>query len=162
MFSLTAYIGDIVNRELARKNLEKRLAPLRNADLMPPATGWLRALRDALGITTVQLGKRLGVVPSRISALEKAEVTGGTTLKSLREAAEAMGCTLIYALVPTRPMDAMLRERATDLAEEELARTHHSMRLEDQALDADDYAAGRERLIAAYLAGSAHRLWDAR
>lgn len=145
---------------LARKNLEKRLAPLRKADLMPPSRGWLRAIREALGMTTKQLGSRIGVVPSRITALEQAEVTGGTTLKSLREAAEAMGCTLVYAIVPTRPMDDLLRERASTLASEELARTNHTMRLEDQALDADDFAAERERLIALYMEGSARRLWD--
>jgi predicted DNA-binding mobile mystery protein A len=150
----------VISNNLARKNLEKRLAPLRKADLMPPSRGWLRAIREALGMTTKQLGSRIGVVPSRITALEKAEVTGGTTLKSLREAAEAMGCTLIYAIVPTRPMDDLLRERASALASEELARTNHTMRLEDQALDADDYAAERERLIALYMEGSTRRLWD--
>lgn len=145
---------------LARKNLEKRLALLRKADLVPPSRGWLRAIREALGMTTKQLGNRIGVVPSRITALEKAEVTGGTTLKSLREAAEAMGCTLVYAFVPVHPLDDMLRERATALANETLARTNHSMQLEDQALNADDFADERERLVAAYMAGAERRLWD--
>ena len=151
-----------MDHALARKSLEKRFAPLRKADLMPPPRGWLRAIREALGMTTKQLGSRIGVVPSRITALEKAEVTGGTTLKSLREAAEAMGCTLIYAIVPTRPLDDMVRDRARTLASEDLARTDHSMRLEDQALDADDLATERARLVAAYMSGSPRRLWDDR
>lgn len=151
---------NIMDSQLARKNLEKRFVPLRKADMVAPARGWLRAVREALGMTATQLGSKMGVVPSRITALEKAEVTGGTTLKSLREAAEAMGCTLIYAIVPMRPMDEALRERATILAQEQLARTNHSMRLEDQALDADDFAAEQERLIAAYLSGNERRLWD--
>lgn len=147
---------------LARKNLERRFEPLRKADLTSPARGWLRAVREAFGMTASQLAGRLGVVPSRITALEKAEVTGGTTLKSLREAAEAMGCTLVYAIVPVRPMEELLRERAKLVADEELARVSHSMRLEDQALSAEDQTAERERLIAAYLNGSERRLWDER
>lgn len=149
-----------MDTRLARKNLERRFVPLRKADLTPPAKGWLRAVRDALGMTATQLAGRLDVVPSRITALEKAEITGSTTIKSLREAAEAMGCTLVYAIVPARPMEEALRERATLLAGEQLDRTNHSMRLEDQALSPEDMAAERERLIAAYLNGNERRLWD--
>ena len=146
--------------KLARKNLEKRFVPLRKADLIPPARGWLRAIREAFGMTTKQLGSRMGVVQSRVIALEKAEVTGATTLKSLRSAAEAMGCTLVYAIVPTRPFDDTLHERAVAIANEELARVNHTMRLEDQALDADDLAAERARLIAAFIDGAPRRLWE--
>lgn len=149
-----------MQQNLARKNLEKRLAPLRKADLMPPSRGWLRAIREALGMTGKQLGERLGVVPSRITALEQAEVTGKTTLNSLREAAEAMGCTLVYAIVPTRPMDDILHERALALANEALARVNHTMRLEDQALDADALASERARLIQQFINDNPRRLWE--
>lgn len=145
---------------LARKHLERKLGPLREAGLEPPARGWLRALREAFGLTTTQLGARVGVVPSRISALERAEVTGNTTLKSLREAAEAMGCTLVYAIVPTRPIDELLRARAAALADAELARVHHTMRLEDQALTGTDLAEARQRIIGRYLEGDQRRLWE--
>ncbi|SES42541.1 mobile mystery protein A [Rhizobium sp. NFR03] len=146
--------------ELARKHLERKLSPLRSIPLAPPARGWLRAIREALGLTGAQLAARLGVVPSRIPALEKAEVNGSTTLKTMREAAEAMGCTFVYAIVPTKPLDEMLRARAVALADAELARVHHTMRLEDQALDARDLASARERLVASYLSGNPRRLWD--
>ena len=148
------------SQDIARKNLERRFAPLRKADLMPPARGWLRAIREALGVTTKQLGSRLGVVPSRITALEKAEVTGGTTLRSLREAAEAMDCVLVYAIVPKRPIDELLRARASARADEELSRISHTMRLEDQAIDAADHKAERERLIQSYMTSSLRTLWD--
>ncbi len=112
-------------------------------------------------MTTIQLGERIHVVPSRISALEKAEATGGTTIKSLREAAEAMGCHFVYAIVPAKPMEDMLRARAGELADKELARTNHTMRLENQALNKEDLSAERKRLIDAYLDESTRRLWDA-
>lgn len=149
-----------MQQNLARKNLEKRLAPLREADFTPPPRGWLRAIREALGMTGKQLGERMGVVQSRIATLERAEVTGKTTLSSLREAAEAMGCRLVYAIVPVRPMGDMLHDRAAALADEALARVHHTMRLENQALDAEALASERTRLIQQLIQGNPRRLWE--
>lgn len=147
-------------RALARKNLEKRLAPVRAAGFAAPARGWLRAIRDALGMTTTQLAHRLGVTQPRIIALEKAEAQGTVTIKTLREAAEAMDCTFVYAIVPTRSLDDMIRARASQRAEAELGRNHHTMSLENQALTPADLAAERERIIAELIAGSPRRLWD--
>ena len=146
--------------EQARNQLERRLAPMLALELTPPPSGSLSAIREALGMTGVQLSERLNVSPSRITALEKAEASGGTTLKSLREAAEAMGCTLVYAIVPTRPIDDLVRARAGELADADLARVHHSMRLEDQALQRRDLDEARDRIIRAYLDGNPRRLWD--
>lgn len=148
------------NPALARKSLDRRLAALREADFTVPPRGWLRAIREALGLSARQLAQRIGTVPSRISALEKAEVTGATTLKSLRAAAEAMNCTLVYALVPTGSLEEIVRDRAKQRAETELRRLHHTMTLENQALTRDDLADERQRLIDEMLTGSLRQLWD--
>ena len=78
---------------LARKNLEKRLGFLRDTDLTSPKGGWIRAIRDALGMSSRQLASRLGVSQSRVTPLERAEAHGGATLKTLKEAAEALDCS---------------------------------------------------------------------
>jgi len=149
------------NSALARRNLDKRLAPLRrSAAFMRPPRGWVRAIRDALGMTAGQLADRLGVSQPRVTALERNEIEDRLTLGKLRQAAEALDCTLVYALVPNRPLGAMVEERARALADRQLARIHHTMRLEDQALTAEDLAAERERLVAEYLRGNPRRLWD--
>lgn len=148
------------NTALARKSLDRRFALLREADFAMPPRGWLRAIREALGMTVRQLASRMGAAPSRITALEKAEVTGSTTLKSLRAAAEAMDCTLVYALVPTSSLEDMVKERARLRAEEELRRVHHTMTLENQALTRADLTDERQRLIDNMLAGSLRGLWD--
>lgn len=145
---------------LARKNLEKRLTPFRGEQIVAPSRGWTRAIREALGLTTRQLAKRLGVAPSRIPAIEKAEVTGATTIKTLREAAEAMNCTLVYAFLPVKPLDAILRDQARLKAEEELSHLNHTMRLENQAITESDLSDERQRMIDELLAGSLRRLWD--
>ena len=96
----------------AARALDMRLARVRDGSVDRPPRGWLRAIRDALGLTTKQLARRLGVSQPRVVALEKGEIEETVTLASLRRAAEALDCRLIYALVPDRPLVDTLRERA--------------------------------------------------
>src|SRR5262249_20083568 len=97
---------------LARKQLERRLAPLREVTPIPPPNGWVKAIRESLGMTARQLAARMGIAPSRIPVIESAEASGATTLRTLRQAAAAMDCALVYAFVPIKPLDDILRERA--------------------------------------------------
>jgi len=147
-------------RALARKNIEKRLSPLRNMATQRPQRGWIRAIREALGMTTEQLAKRIGVSQPRVIALEKAETEDVVMLKTLRKAAAAMDCELVYALVPRRPLDDVVRARAERRAEDELARLHHTMQLQNQALTAADLTAERKRMVESLIDGPARRLWD--
>lgn len=145
---------------LARKQLERRLAPLRKISLVAPAKGWIKAIRQSLGMTTRQLAARMGVAPSRISAIEEAEVTGSTTVKTLRQAAMAMNCSFVYAFVPIEPLDDIVRARATQKARNDVTRLDHTMRLENQELLKSDLDAEQERTIESILASSLRGLWD--
>ena len=117
-------------------------------------------MRDALGMTTRQLGARLGRAHSNVVALEKHEATDALSLGLLRQAAEALDCRLVYALVPNRPLDEILRVRAAIVADRKLAPVNHSMVLENQGLDRAGLKAERERLIEDLLKGNPSRLWD--
>src|SRR5277367_1720480 len=100
-------------RELARNQLEHVVARLRPlAFSLAPPKGWVRAIRDALGMTAGQLAERMKVTRQRIAAIEHSEVPGATTLDTLRRAAAAMDCTLVYAFVPTRPLEEIVRQKA--------------------------------------------------
>ncbi|MFN5270732.1 MAG: mobile mystery protein A [Hyphomonadaceae bacterium] len=145
---------------LARKSIDRRLASLRGEPLTVPPSGWVKAIREALGMTTRQLAARMGAARSRVTAVEKAEVTGSTSIKTMRETAEAMGCTFVYAIVPTKPLDDLLRDQAMSKADQELARLHHTMRLENQALTKEDLITERERLVVELLSGPLSRVWD--
>jgi predicted DNA-binding mobile mystery protein A len=100
--------------------------------LQPPPKGWIRAIRDALGMSGVQLAKRLRVTPQTAEALERSETAGTIQLNTLRRAAEAMDCTLVYALVPKTSLENMVDARARSIALTDLARVSHTMKLEDQ------------------------------
>ncbi|MDA0700711.1 MAG: mobile mystery protein A [bacterium] len=146
---------------LARKHLDSllRQAQLDGLRQRPPK-GWIRAIRDALGLTVRQLARRMGKNHSVVVRLEGSEVADTITLGSLRAAAEAMDCTLVYAIVPNRPLALTVRQRASAVADAHLARIHHTMRLENQALDRDDLVDQRERLIESILGRGGSRLWD--
>lgn len=145
----------------ARRQLDRRLAGLRadhQRNIVPPR-GWIRAIRDALGMTASDLGRRMGVSQAAVTQFEKSEKDDAITLKSLRSAAEALDCTLLYAFVPRRALEDLMRDRASALADQQLARAHHTMTLENQALPPDDLAAERSRLIDEILRGDPSRLW---
>lgn len=147
-------------KALGRKHLERRLASLRGFDFARPQRGWLRAIREALGMTTRQLAQRMDKVQSAVVDMEKSEARESISLASLRQAADAMGCVLVYAIIPKEPIDDVLRARAQDVAALQLARSSHTMALENQSLGRADQEAERERLIDELLRGPTTRLWD--
>ena len=119
---------------LARKHLDRQFEEISLKGMTRPPKGWLRAIRDALGLTSRQVAARMGKNHSTIIALEKGEVAGTTSLNSLRHAAEAMNCTLVYAVVPNGSLEEMVRAQSRKAAEAQLNRVNHTMRLEDQAV----------------------------
>lgn len=120
-------------RHRARERLDDRLQGLKPvARFHAPPKGWVRAIRDALGMTGVQLARRLAVRPQSVETLEQSEQSGSIQLKTLRRAAEALDCTLVYALVPNDSLEGAIRGRARKIAMRELGRVAHTMRLEAQ------------------------------
>lgn len=145
----------------ARKALGKKLAPL-SADTLQtrPHRGWIRAIRDALGMSAAQLAKKMGVSQPRVTALEKAEADDSVTLASLRRAAEALDCTLVYALVPKTSLDDMVMTRARAKAAKILQRVDHTMSLERQNLEDAETREQIEILAQDLIARNVRILWD--
>jgi predicted DNA-binding mobile mystery protein A len=97
-------------------------------------------------MSTAQLAQRLGIKQPSVVAVEQSEVKGTIELATLRRVAEALDCTVIYALVPNKPLESMVRERAKGVARRRLAAIEHSMLLEDQAASGKDLEARIEKL----------------
>jgi predicted DNA-binding mobile mystery protein A len=142
-------------------HLDKRFAALRPlAQAQRPPKGWLRAIRDALGMTTTQLAGRLGVSQPRIVELEQSEASGSVTLNTLQRAAEALGCRLVYALVPERPLEETVQARADLMASRLTAAVEQSMRLEDQEVRSKQVARDIHQREVERLLDRPARLWD--
>jgi len=101
--------------------------------LARPPRGWVRAVREALGMSAAALGARLGTTPGAVIRLEQSEAADRIRLDTLRRAADALGCDLVYLLVPRRPLTTVVRERARELARSQVKAVEQTMLLEDQA-----------------------------
>ncbi len=99
-----------------------------------PPTGWIKAIRTAIGMSLKQLGNKLSVSKQAVLDIEKREKDGSITIKSLKEIARAMDMELVYGFVPNDgSLDALIERRATELAKAIVLRTANTMKLEDQA-----------------------------
>jgi predicted DNA-binding mobile mystery protein A len=109
-----------------------RLKPLLN--IQRPQTGWIRAIRETLGMTARQFAERLGVSPPRVTRLEADEVEGKLTLNTLRRAAEALDCVFVYGFVPKTSLENLVKTQAFKVASEQISYVSHTMQLEKQKL----------------------------
>ena len=126
-----------------------------------PRGGWLRAIREALGMTQSQLGARASISRQSVQDFERAEADRRITLESLDKLARAMGCRMVYALVPeSGSVDALRERRALALAEALLQPTDHSMKLEAQGVTAPERERQRRLLVDTLLNGSPRKLWQ--
>ncbi len=137
-------------RATARRDLDRRLQQMGAAEARPQS-GWLRAIRDALGMTAAQLGTRLGITPTSVFEMEQREADGTITLKTLEKAAEAIGCKLVYALIPDESLETTIHRRARKLAVRQLAR--------EEELPPDEARARLDRRISKLIHMRPRSLW---
>lgn len=120
----------------ARNRLDERLSPYRRLAAEPrPHRGWIRAIRDALGMSSAELAHRMGVSQQTIPDLERSEQRETIKLETLERAARALDCDVVYFLVPRRSLEDAVRAQARRQAARHLGRVAHHSRLEDQAVD---------------------------
>ena len=149
-------------KDLLVEQLSNRLKGLDRKELRePPTKGWIRSVRESLSMTSAQLAKRVGVSQPNIIKWEQREIDSTITMKSLRRVAEAMQCDLVYALVPRKPINSILEERAKQIAADSLEQVSRSMRLEDQETSAAHRTRLAQQIVRQLLEETPKRLWDA-
>ena len=149
------------NIAIARKQLDIRFQDIKKPGLFArPQYGWIRAIRDSLGMSAAQLARRLGVSQPRVTALEQGEVKGRLTLQTLEKTAEALNCTLVYALVPNQSLEKMVQDRAEKIAAARLKTVGHTMDLEDQGVLPADAQAQHKQLVEDIIRREIRHLWD--
>jgi predicted DNA-binding mobile mystery protein A len=145
---------------LKQRQLDAELTRWRSAQLSTrPSSGWIKSIREALGMPAAYLAKKLGVVPSTILRLEASESDDTITLGSLRRAAEALDCELQYALVPRQSIAETLKAQAGKVARERMAALDHTMALEAQATSAEARKIQLQEMTDGLLQGSRRELW---
>ena len=142
----------ITGRAQARHSLDAHLDRLRPWVGEPrPHRGWIRALRDALGMSTTEMAARMGVAQQAITELERSELHATIRLETLGRAAEALDCDLVYALVPRRSLDEAVTEQGRRRAMRLLDQVAHHSRLEDQTVSESATASQLDELAARFI-----------
>lgn len=138
--------------------MQRAVAPLLDVSVAAPNKGWIRATREALGMTRRQMASRMGVSERRVPQLEEAEIREAIKLDTLRRAAEALDCELVYAIVPKGSYDEAIERQALTHPNHGADRVAHTMRLENQEPGAEALS----RLVAARTTDllESGRLWD--
>ncbi len=127
-----------------------------------PPEGWIRTVRKALGMTTSQLATRMGVTRDRIFKLEQTEPSGSPTIKSMRAAAEAMGCQFIYAIVPPNNIEGLIMEQARKRATAVVTIANRHMALEMQTLPNEKIEQEITRLTRDFVHEMPSDLWESK
>ena len=89
-------------RQRARRDLEESLRVFRSRHVRRSRWGWVRGVRQAVGMPVAEMARRMKVGTSEVYRLEVSEQEDSITLRKLRAAAEALGCELVYAVVPVK------------------------------------------------------------
>jgi predicted DNA-binding mobile mystery protein A len=129
-------LDTVRKRERARRvreRLDARLHEIGAAErYVPPHAGWIRAVRDGLGMAQADLARRLGVTQQTVQVMERSEQAGTIRLDTLRRAAEALDCTLAYVFVPHTSLEDTVVRRAEEIVDAEARATAQTMALEAQ------------------------------
>lgn len=133
-----------IAREQSRNLVNRVAKQMRTIQL--PKQGWLSTTRNALGMSVAQLARRLSVTRGHISRIEKSELSGGVTLKTMQTIAEGMGCRFVYAIVPKNRVEDILADHARLKATHVVETTNTHSALEDQALTKQQIASEIKRL----------------
>lgn len=147
-------------RDLQLQQMDAQLDKLKGIPVPPrPQIGWVRAIRESLGMSTVALARRLGITHAGVRKLESSESSEAITLASLRKLAEALDCELRYELIPRTSLKEQLQARAEKVAQERLRPIAHSMALEDQAVQGSVNKLQMDQEVKNLLEGSRRDLW---
>jgi predicted DNA-binding mobile mystery protein A len=145
-------------RKMRAKQIENQLKGV--SKLSRPESGWVKTIRETLGMNTRQLGKRCNVSSERIIRIESDEMEGRTTLATLEKIAQAMNCRVVYAIVPNDGMIEFIEKTAEDKAKTQLQQTSHHMALEDQEISIESMKEQIHFLKEELLKNNIKHIWD--
>ena len=89
-----------------------------------PSSGWVYSIRQSLGMSLRQLGKRMGITPQSVKEIEEREKNETISIRVLKEFGESLDLKFIYGFIPEQgSLEKLINARAIELAEELVTRT---------------------------------------
>lgn len=151
------------NIPLIRRQLDKNLAKLGLIREIKeaPKKGWLRVIREALGMTASQLAKRLQASPAAVSKAEKSEEQGTISLNSMKKYAEKLECDFVYFLIPKEgSLSQIVEKRTLQYAKKIHDQVSHSMSLESQSISDSEMKIQLMEIYQELLTSKNNKIWD--
>jgi len=148
------------DKKIVREQLDQRLKILKGFVGLELRQGWVKTIREVLGLSASQLGKKVGIDQSRISRLENAEKAGNLKLSSLQKIAKGLNMKFIYGFVPEDTLESMVRDQARRIALKRLKTLDNTMRLEKQALSEQEKKRALDDMVEKILIDNPKDLWD--
>ena len=143
------------NKVILRRSYQKKFNTLKNSILDIPPQGWLRTIREFLGMTTTQLAQRINVSQPRVVNMEKNEKN--IKISTMERIANALNCDFFYVFIPRENIDDIIYNQAKQKALKILNKVNQNMGLENQLANTDELL---EDLIKELLDGNMSRIWD--
>ncbi len=121
-------------QKLILDQIDRKILQLRNIeDLSIPSTGWIKAIRQSLGMSMRQLGIKMGITAQSVREIEQRELNDAISLRVLRQFGKSLNMKLVYGFIPlNESLESIVDQRAKEIAKEIVYRTSISMILEDQ------------------------------
>ncbi len=143
--------------KLRRRQLDKQLSKYK--DLTVPGRGFIFEIRKALEMSTYQLATRMGLSQSTIKNFEENECSGTISLNSLEKVATALGCKLVYALVPDETLEDTIYQQAKLRARKISKGIFKTMALEKQSTSNEEHETLIEEIAEELVRSNKRELW---
>lgn len=124
-------------------------------NIVPSGKSWINTVREAIGMTALQLAKRLGVTQPRIAAMEKNEEN--LKISTLKNVAKAMNCEFVYYFKPKTNFQGLVKEQAKTKAKEIYKDVNLNMALEAQGITADEAI---NDMVQDFINNKTKQIWD--
>ena len=151
-------------KKLRRRQLDSLFGKLRPlTEVAIPSHGWIRDIREALGISPTQFATRLGISRQAFQKLEASEGKQTIELNTLRRIAKAIDCCVVYAILPNSSqgtLESLVQKRALKIATDLVGKVSRTMGLEDQAIAKKERDQQIHEFADELIANLDKRLWD--
>jgi predicted DNA-binding mobile mystery protein A len=147
------------NASLRRMQLDRFFDDAKKVSKKMPSAGWVKEIRESLGMSMQDLASRLGVIKQRVEKIEKDEIAGKLTLETLKKTADGLNCEFVYFLIPKKSLEETLKDQALMAAKAITKEVEHTMKLEAQGTSTKAQKQLIENLAQEMLIKQDRRIW---
>jgi len=151
------------NIQLIRRQIDKNLEHLDISHEIrhPPKNGWLKIIREALGMTASQLSRYIKISPAGVSKAEKNEELGNITLNTMKKFAEKLECEFVYFLIPKEgSLSKTVEKKTLQYSIKINDQASHTMSLEEQGISDSEKKMHLMEIYQELLRSNSNKIWD--